>query len=65
MRLVITEKQLRGIIKSGEVKEQEASTPEAPTMPDSAPSGGSSSDGGGDAGGLGGRKASGRRPHAG
>jgi hypothetical protein len=49
MRLVITEKQLRGIIKSGEVKEQEASAtpPEAPSAPDS------SSDGGGDTGGGG------------
>lgn len=52
MRLVITEKQLRGIIKSGEVKEQEASTPEAPSTPDSAPSMDSSSSGG-DAGGGG------------
>ena len=51
MQLVITEKQLRGIIKSSEVKEQEASStpPETTTTPDMAPSGGSSSDGGGDA----------------
>ena len=54
MRLVITEKQLRGIIKSSEVKEQEASAtpPEAPSAPSSAPSGGSSSGGSSDTGGA-------------
>ncbi len=51
MRLVITEKQLRGIIKSGEVKEQDAATPASSTSstPPAAPSG----DSGGDTGGGG------------
>ena len=51
MRLVITEKQLRGIIKSGEVKEDEAATPasDAPSTP--TPSGDSTSPSGGDTGG--------------
>lgn len=54
MRLVITEKQLRGIIKSGEVKEQDAAattTPDTSSATMSAPSGDSSSDGGDTGGG--------------
>jgi len=49
MRLVITEKQLRGIIKNGEVKEQELTTP--PSSPDTSSE--SPSSGGGDTGGGG------------
>jgi hypothetical protein len=56
MRLVITEKQLRGIIKNAEVKEQEATTPapEASSTPDSSPSGDSTSSSSSDSGATGG-----------
>jgi hypothetical protein len=56
MRLVITEKQLRGIIKNTEVKEQEATTPtpEASSTPDSGLSGGSTSSSSSDSGATGG-----------
>jgi hypothetical protein len=54
MRLVITEKQLRGIIKSGEVKEQDATTPpsspDTSSEPSSTPSTGDGETGGGGSG---------------